>query len=155
MAEIEETQETLERDLDQISIEESQTAHDDSASQEDTTTHEDESGEELSAEEAAGVRAAQALKKVLDNPDGLSANAQRAVKRTEEETKRVEKAIEGTKSNPVWFVALFSFFLVLGLVWVIAYYIKQNSPIPGIGFWNLVIGFAIMMVGFIMMMWWR
>lgn len=111
--------------------------------------------EELTPEEQAGERAAEALKKTLANPESLSPNVQRAVQRTEEETKRVEKAIEGTKSNPSWFVPLFSFFLVVGLVWVIVYYIKPGYPIPGIDWWNLVIGFAIMMVGFIMMMWWR
>ncbi|MDU6641409.1 MAG: cell division protein CrgA, partial [Alloscardovia omnicolens] len=69
----------------------------------------------------------------------------------------VEKAVEGTKSNPSWFVPLFSFFLVLGLIWVIVYYITPNNgyPIPGIGYWNLAIGFAIMMVGFVLMMSWH
>ncbi|KWZ75803.1 cell division protein CrgA [Alloscardovia omnicolens] len=113
--------------------------------------------EELSSEELAGIRAAEALKKTLDHPETLSPRVQAAVKRTEEETRRVEKAVEGTKSNPSWFVPLFSFFLVLGLIWVIVYYITPNNgyPIPGIGYWNLAIGFAIMMVGFVLMMSWH
>ncbi|TCD54344.1 cell division protein CrgA [Alloscardovia theropitheci] len=115
----------------------------------------EEEVEELTAEALAGQRAAEALKKTLDNPDSLNSSVQAAVKRTEEETRRVEKAVKQTKSNPVWFVPLFSFFLVLGLVWVIVYYIQSGYPIPGIGTWNLLIGFAIMMVGFVLMMFWH
>ena len=116
-----------------------------------------ETVEELTAEEQAGLRAAEALKKTLEHPESLNPRVQAAVKRTEEETRRVEKAVEGTKSNPSWFVPLFSFFLVLGLIWVIVYYITPNNgyPIPGIGYWNLAIGFAIMMVGFVLMMSWH
>lgn len=134
-------EENTEQDTDQAEV---------AADQDETSAD-----EEHTAEELAGIRAAEALKKTLDNPESLSPRVQAAVKRTEEETRRVEKAVEGTKSNPVWFVPLFSFFLVLGLVWVIVYYVKPGYPIPGIEFWNLVIGFALMMVGFVLMMFWH
>ncbi|MFC0265648.1 cell division protein CrgA [Alloscardovia macacae] len=149
-----------EENLDQVelnddvaqNVEQDETRADESAEQAESG---EESAEEHTAEELAGIRAAEALKKTLDNPESLSPRVQAAVKRTEEETRRVEKAVEGTKSNPVWFVPLFSFFLVLGLVWVIVYYVKPGYPIPGINFWNLVIGFALMMVGFVLMMFWH
>ncbi|WP_018142799.1 cell division protein CrgA [Alloscardovia criceti] len=111
--------------------------------------------EELSAADLAGIRAAEAMKKTLEHPESLSPRVQAAVKRTEDETRRVEKTVEGTKSNPSWYVPLFSFFLVLGLVWVIVFYLKSGYPIPGLGYWNLAIGFAIMMVGFVLMMSWH
>lgn len=75
--------------------------------------------------------------------------------RQQENTKRVEESIKGTKSNPGWFVPLFCALLIIGLVWVVVYYLTGNYPIPNIDFWNLVIGFGIMLVGFLMTMWWR
>lgn len=148
-------EETQAEELDNITAATGQTDDQQEADETLTGDEANDVSEELSEGERAGIRAAEALKKTLENPDTLSPHVQRAVQRTEEETKRVEKAIKGTKSNPAWFVPLFSFFLVLGLVWVIVYYLPGDYPIPNIDWWNLVIGFAIMMVGFIMMMWWR
>lgn len=110
---------------------------------------------ELTAEEAAANRAEELLKKTMENVDSLNPQIQQMIKRQQEETRRVEKSIEGTKSNPSWYVPLFCFFLVLGLVWVIVYYIKSPYPVPALGAWNLLVGFAILMVGFCMAMWWR
>lgn len=46
--------------------------------------------------------------------------------------------------------------MILGLVWVVATYLAQSAwPVPGIGNWNLAIGFGIMMIGFVMTMRWR
>lgn len=156
MAENEETRETSE--ASEELLDNAAEVEVDVVDVEDTDTQETdatEETEELSAEALAGQRAAEALKKTLENPESLSKSVQAAVKRTEEETRRVEKAVEQTKSNPVWFVPLFSFFLILGLIWVITYYINANYPIPGIAAWNLAIGFAIMMVGFVLMMFWH
>ncbi|PLS31141.1 septation inhibitor protein [Bifidobacterium margollesii] len=75
--------------------------------------------------------------------------------RQQENTKRVEESIKGTKSNPGWFVPLFCALLIIGLVWVVVFYLTSKWPIPNIGQWNLLIGFGIMLVGFLMTMWWR
>lgn len=75
--------------------------------------------------------------------------------RQQENTKRVEESIKGTKSNPAWFVPLFCALLVIGLVWVVVYYMTYDYPIPNIHAWNLAIGFGIMLIGFLMTMWWR
>ena len=46
--------------------------------------------------------------------------------------------------------------LLLGLVWLMVYYISGGLyPIPSISWWNMVIGLAIMMVGFLMTLRWR
>ena len=46
--------------------------------------------------------------------------------------------------------------MILGLVWVIVFYLSGSVwPIPGIGGWNLVIGFGIAFVGFLMTTRWR
>lgn len=45
--------------------------------------------------------------------------------------------------------------MVIGLIWVVAYYLTGKFPIPAIGVWNLAVGFVIIMIGFLMTMWWR
>jgi hypothetical protein len=46
--------------------------------------------------------------------------------------------------------------MVLGLVWVVVTYLTQGSwPVPGLGNWNLAIGFGVMLVGFFMTLRWR
>ena len=58
--------------------------------------------------------------------------------------------------TPVWFKPIMLGLMVLGLVWVIVFYLSgQALPIPGIGGWNLVIGFGIAFVGFLMTTRWR
>lgn len=90
-----------------------------------------------------------------EDEEGLSAQQLRILQREEEENRRVQKAIEGTKSNPAWFVPLICFFLVVGLIWIVTYYLTSKYPIPTIGNWNLTVGFGIMFVGFVLCLWWR
>lgn len=106
--------------------------------------------DELSLEEVQNI-----LNKSADSRD-LPKNVQRLLAREQESSKRVEETIKGAKSNPRWFVPLFSVLLILGLAWVVVNYITNGTyPIPGLGNWNLLIGFGIMMVGFLMTMWWN
>ena len=85
----------------------------------------------------------------------MTPQMRRMMSRQEESTKRVEESIKGTKSNPRWFVPLFCILMVIGLIWVVTYYLTSKYPIPNIGAWNLLIGFVIIMIGFLMTMWWR
>ena len=66
-------------------------------------------------------------------------------------------AAPGTpKPNPRWYAPLMVALMVAGLVWIVVFYITQQQyPIPGLGLWNLGIGFAIAMVGFLMTTRWR
>ena len=58
--------------------------------------------------------------------------------------------------NPVWFKPIMLGLMILGLVWVIVFYLSNQAyPIPGIGGWNLVIGFGIAFIGFLMTTRWR
>jgi hypothetical protein len=60
------------------------------------------------------------------------------------------------KPNGRLFVPMMVGLLIAGLAWIVTYYITQSDyPIPGIGDWNLVIGFAILLVGFGMTTRWR
>ncbi len=60
------------------------------------------------------------------------------------------------KQNPTWWAPAMVTLMVIGLIWVVVTYLTDSRfPVPGIGAWNLAIGFGVMMVGFLMTMRWR
>ncbi|MFN8080816.1 MAG: cell division protein CrgA [Kineosporiaceae bacterium] len=60
------------------------------------------------------------------------------------------------KPNARWFVPVMVGLLVLGLVYLVVSYLAEfRYPVPGIGYWNLGIGFGIVMAGFVMTTRWR
>lgn len=60
------------------------------------------------------------------------------------------------KPNPAWFAPVMLGLLLLGLVWIVVYYLTQTKyPIPGIEHYNLGIGFGIALIGFLMTTRWR
>jgi Cell division protein CrgA len=67
------------------------------------------------------------------------------------ETRSAERA-----PNPVWFKPLMFSFMIIGLAWIIVFYVSGSSlPIPSLTNWNILIGFGIMFVGFLMTTRWR
>lgn len=49
-------------------------------------------------------------------------------------------------------------FMLLGLVWIVVYYITSSTlalPIPQLGQGNIFVGFGLIMVGFLMTTRWR
>jgi Cell division protein CrgA len=62
----------------------------------------------------------------------------------------------GIKPNGRLFVPVMVGLLLLGLLWIVVFYISQTAyPVPNIKYWNLGIGFGIMLVGFGMTTRWR
>lgn len=60
------------------------------------------------------------------------------------------------KGNPPWLVPTMVGLMVAGLIWVVATYLFRNEyPIPGLGNWNLAIGFVLMIAGFTLTLRWR
>ncbi len=62
--------------------------------------------------------------------------------------------------NPVWFKPLMFGFMLLGLVWIIVFYITSSTsslalPIPALGQGNIFVGFGLVLVGFMMTPWWK
>jgi hypothetical protein len=56
----------------------------------------------------------------------------------------------------VWFKPIMFGFMLLGLAWIIVYYLSQGSwPIPGINEANIAIGFGFLIIGFFMTTRWR
>jgi hypothetical protein len=53
------------------------------------------------------------------------------------------------KVNPRWLVPVMIGLMVLGLLWIVAtYLLNAEYPVPGIGQWNLLIGFVLIIAGF-------
>ena len=61
-----------------------------------------------------------------------------------------------TMANPPWFVPVMLGLMLIGLLWVVTFYVTgANYPIPNFGYKNLVIGFGLMISGFLMTTRWR
>ena len=120
-----------------------------------TDTTEAETSDEDDEDFGVPMDQVEAVLNATADKNDLTPQMRRMMARQAENTKRVEEAIKGTKSNPRWFVPLFCTLMVIGLIWCVVYYLTGNYPIPNIGTWNLAIGFSIIMVGFLMTMGWR
>ncbi|HEY6800218.1 cell division protein CrgA [Microbacterium sp. CFH 31415] len=73
-----------------------------------------------------------------------------------EDDSLVERAEGEAAPNPVWFKPIMIGLMLVGLVWVLVFYLSgMRYPIPGIDAWNLVIGFGIAFLGFLMTTRWR
>jgi hypothetical protein len=62
------------------------------------------------------------------------------------------------QTNPQWFLPLMLGLMILGLAWIVIFYLTAGSyrlPIPGIGNWNLAIGFAFILAGFALTTRWK
>ena len=58
--------------------------------------------------------------------------------------------------NPEWWVPVFVTLLLLGLAWIVVFYVTQGAwPIQKFGYLNLIAGFGLMLGGFGMAMRWR
>jgi len=61
-----------------------------------------------------------------------------------------------TGPNPSWWAPVFITLLVLGLLWIVVFYVSSGAyPVAAFGYWNLVAGFGLLLVGFAMTMRWR
>ncbi|WP_157154948.1 MULTISPECIES: cell division protein CrgA [unclassified Diaminobutyricimonas] len=58
--------------------------------------------------------------------------------------------------NPVWFKPIMFGFMLVGLLWIIVFYVSETRfPIADIGNFNILVGFGIMFIGFLMTTRWR
>ena len=58
--------------------------------------------------------------------------------------------------NPVWFKPIMFGFMIVGLAWILTFYVSAGLfPIPSVGALNIVVGFGLMFIGFLMTTRWR
>jgi hypothetical protein len=58
--------------------------------------------------------------------------------------------------SPKWLAPAMVAGFLIGLFWIVVFYVTQTVyPIPGIGAWNMVIGFGFIGVGFTLATRWR
>ena len=58
--------------------------------------------------------------------------------------------------SPSWLAPVMVGAFLLGLLWIVIFYLTQTAyPIPGIGAWNMLVGFAFIGVGFSLATRWR
>ncbi|MDQ6754428.1 MAG: cell division protein CrgA [Actinomycetota bacterium] len=71
-------------------------------------------------------------------------------------TSQDQQAVHVNKPNAVWFKPVMLGLMLIGLVWIIVFYITRGAwPVPNIGNWNIMIGFGIAIAGFLMTTRWR
>jgi hypothetical protein len=78
---------------------------------------------------------------------------------------KIEKVAKSRSSedalNPVWFKPVMFGFMIVGLFWIITYYVTSaqfplGAATPlNLSNWNILIGFGIAMVGFMMSTRWK
>jgi hypothetical protein len=80
-----------------------------------------------------------------------------------------QKSVKAVRvGNPRWLVPTMLFFFLAGLAWIVVYYLSQGrypvgsvAWIPGasdtfvLGNWNLLVGFGLIAIGFILSTRWR
>jgi len=77
--------------------------------------------------------------------------------RTKSKPERPQATRSGEDApNPVWFKPVMFGFMILGLIWIIVFYVTNSAyPIPQLGAWNILVGFGIAFIGFVMTTRWR
>jgi hypothetical protein len=62
----------------------------------------------------------------------------------------IKPEVAATKAeSPKWLAPVMVANFIIGLIWIVIFYISStNYPIPGIGAWNMLVGFGFVGVGF-------
>jgi hypothetical protein len=65
-------------------------------------------------------------------------------------TEQVEEVVENEIiESPSWLAPVMVANFLIGLIWIVIFYVSSTSyPIPGIGAWNMLVGFGFVGIGF-------
>jgi len=63
---------------------------------------------------------------------------------------QVEEVVENEAvESPKWLAPVMVANFLIGLIWIVIFYVSSTSyPIPGIGPWNMLVGFGFVGIGF-------
>ena len=82
--------------------------------------------------------------------------SEKSVDKTSAARARAARSPHDEQRNPAWFKPVMFGFMIVGFLWVIVYYISGTQlPIQALGSWNIVVGFGVMFIGFIMTTRWK
>ena len=99
----------------------------------------------------AKPKGGEVIEKAKDSTRSTSVKKAAAAESSRTSGRRVAVATQ----NPAWLAPTAVVLLVLGLLYLVTYYISQGQlPLP-IGDWNLAVGFGVLMVGGGMLMFWK
>lgn len=65
---------------------------------------------------------------------------------------------EGMKRSPRWYAPLSMSIMGVGLLWIVLHYVLAQTlgiNLLHLGNFNIALGFGVIMVGFVMLMWWK
>jgi len=104
-----------------------------------------------SAKDPVTPKGGEIAEKAKDSTRSTSVKKAAAAESTRTSGRRVAAATQ----NPAWLAPAAVVFLILGLAYLVTYYISAGQlPLP-IGDWNLAVGFGVLMVGGGMLMFWK
>jgi uncharacterized membrane protein (DUF485 family) len=59
-------------------------------------------------------------------------------------------------TSPRWLVPVMLTCFILGLLWIVLWYLVPSMPVMSdLGSWNMLIGFGLIMIGFVLSTRWR
>ncbi len=69
------------------------------------------------------------------------------------EQRAAEQVVEVVENeiieSPSWLAPVMVANFLIGLIWIVIFYVSSTSyPIPGIGAWNMLVGFGFVGIGF-------
>jgi hypothetical protein len=81
-------------------------------------------------------------------------------KKIEEQRAHNQEVVVHTPHTPLesprWLAPTMVSAFLIGLFWIVVFYVTQTEyPVPGIGAWNMIIGFGFIGVGFSLATRWR
>jgi hypothetical protein len=71
-------------------------------------------------------------------------------------TSALRTPVKVASPSPTWYPAVMATVLVLGLAWLVVFYLSPNNALMnGLGNWNFAVGFGVMLIGLVMAVRWR
>ena len=80
----------------------------------------------------------------------------KVIEKHSHEAQVVVDALHTPLESPKWLAPTMVAGFLIGLFWIVVFYVTQTKyPVPGIGAWNMIIGFSFIGVGFSLATRWR
>ncbi|PZR53172.1 cell division protein CrgA [Xylanimonas oleitrophica] len=93
-------------------------------------------------------------------PESKSRKKKTVVARPQDAGDQPAKIPGKPQGNPPWLVPVMLGLMLLGLAWIVVYYLTSaraggGFPVPPLGAWNLLVGFVLIIAGFALTTRWK